>query len=379
MINLKFWRPREKFLILEISPQKKTALLLSLDEEKNLKLQKIWDDFSIKKEVANQARHLKKSKIIISAHPSLVVTVSLPARLIRGNAISKNSLTIVELENLFSKEMGKTFSKERRAASLVLGRSELDTILVGARTDNFKIDGHRVLNPVGFGGKKIEGALELTFTTREIFDELKQFFNSPEGVFFSETSKAILAALSLSLDLPVNAAVFGRESIHLSVLEKNEWGKVLRKETLDWSVNSLLDSLAASFPLSRPVVFRIYEKYISGETSDNFKKFLSRVMNPALKEMFRLLGKIKFRGPLYFYSPLPLPFKAPIRSGRIVMNDLSAANAAEKIGFKIDASEWSMGDDEIFVRLAPFVEFYADKGDSEINRKLRRRLHWLVK
>ena len=49
MINIKFWEPKEEFLLLELLPGKTKGLLLEVDKDKNIRPLKLWNSFELKK------------------------------------------------------------------------------------------------------------------------------------------------------------------------------------------------------------------------------------------------------------------------------------------------------------------------------------------
>ncbi|MDP2598226.1 MAG: hypothetical protein Q8P49_00160, partial [Candidatus Liptonbacteria bacterium] len=150
-----FWKPREKFLLLELAPKGTTGVLLAVDENKKITLEKFWDEFSFKGLEAHPIQSLKKRKLIVSADPALTTTVAVPVELSRRADDAAQPIIIEELETLLAQAIGKIFHTERSAASGRLGRDELDTILVNAKASHFKVDRHSVMNPLGFTGKTI--------------------------------------------------------------------------------------------------------------------------------------------------------------------------------------------------------------------------------
>lgn len=376
MLNFGIFKPKEKFLLLQIEPQKTSAALLSLDEEKNLTPEKFWEKFSFDKFSRNPLKVLDKRKIIVGAHPAFVATILSPVCLERVKEEASNSLGIVELENLFSKEIGKIFNQHRKTASARLGIEEIDTVLVGVKASDFKIDRHVVVNPLGFRGKDIDALLELTFTTRQIFEDLKDFFKSRDGFFFKSSGGASLFALSRVRPLPLSSLLIGQEGTVYAGLDKVVWGKALKEEKIPWSLNSLFKEISSAFDVSPEVTLEIYYKHVKGELSDRLHGSLRRILKPVFDKLLTEIKKIGHKGSIHVYSPVPLP--ANLRADRAFLEEMPLEDVLNKLGFKLNLPEWPMEKSAIFMLLAPFWESYFDKSDSEINQKLRRRLHWLI-
>ncbi len=377
-MNLPFFRKKEKFLVVGIFPQRTTGLLLSVDKDRNLKPEKFWDDFSFKALGPKPLRVLRKKKLIVAADPAFVTTVFSPLEFERGEPDYNKPVSLAELERLISQAIDKEFHHYRSEASNRLSLEELDTVLVGARADNFKVDGHKVLNPLGFTGKKLAAVLELTFTTRNVFDDFKEFFNARDGFHFTGTAEAGLRMLALVGAHPVNLLMVDHGGSRVFTLDKVAWGESISRESLGWSFVSLFEAIAAALPVGRDIVLNFYYDRLNGNVSENFARALGRVMKPVCDEFFAELNQSRLAGPVYVHSSVPLPFLLPHEKGRMQLEELPTEKIMEKLGLRARASEWPMPASEVFMHMAPFLEFYYNKSGSEINRRLRRRLHWLI-
>jgi len=377
-LNLEFLKPREKFLVLGLSPQRTTAALLGLDDDKKITLEKFWDDFSLKGLQAHSIQQLKKRKLIVSADPALTTTVSVPVELARRAEDAANPIVLEEIETLLAQAMGRLFIAERAAAAKRLGGSDLDTILVNAKTGHWKIDRHAVMNPEGFTGKKIEAVLDLTFTTRGIFEWLKPFFNAREGFFFTETPRAGLQTLLRFEEAPLALIEISAEGSVLFMIEKTAWGTAVVRENVGWPMRTLFERITEAVPTSREVVLELYDRHLRGEMAEHAHRAFTKIMKPELDAFLARVGKSKLKGRAYLHSPLPLPVALPFKEGRVELGEIPLASVLAKSGFFIDAKDWPFAAADIFMTLAPFLEFYYDKSGSEVNNKLRRRVHWLI-
>lgn len=378
MFALDFLRKKEKFLLLEIAPKRTSALLIGVDGDKNISAEKFWEDFSFAKLNSDPLKNLRKRQVIVSAHPAFVTTITCPVLLERDDGVRLQPISLVELENLFSRAMGKIFSQHRGEAGKHLSVNEMDSILVGATAGNFKIDSHLILNPLGFHGKNIEAVLDLTFTSREIFNDLKDFFKTGDGFFFVGLPRAVISTISRIESPPINFVFLESGNSFYFVLDKAAWGHMLREGRINWSLNGIFSAIAGATGLSSKATFAVYDKYLSGDSSGYFARSLGAVIKEEKEGLLSELKGIGSSGNVYIHSPAPLPLDFPMRLGRATLDELPTEAVIGRLGFKIDQENWPFGRSETFLRLAPFFECYFDKGDSEINRRLRRRLHWLV-
>ena len=159
------FKPREKFLVLAIGPSGADGLFLSVDEDRNIIFEKRTKNIDLKKFFASPMRSITQKswegnyffkahrKVIAAVDSSLATTIPIPLDLTREYGAERTEVVLPELENLIAQAMGKIFNQCRSEAAKRLAVHEIDTIMVGAKARNFKIDRHLVVNPVGFTGK----------------------------------------------------------------------------------------------------------------------------------------------------------------------------------------------------------------------------------
>lgn len=369
---------KEKFFIIELLPEKRRGVVVSLDKEKNIKLVDVYEDVRPKELSRWLTLNPLRKKVIVAAHPSLALTVTVPIKLSREEEHFEEQIGSVELENLLAQAMIKVYNQYREPASKTLGIEELDTILVGNRVSNFRVDGHRVLNPLGFTGKQLQAVLELTLTTREIFDDWKDFFNGTHPFFFTELARAILVGLQKMGSLPVYFFLAETRGSSLFILDKAAIGTMMYRRKIDWRSDHVIHLIAETYNVSIRVAQKLYTLYLVGETSLALARALAKTMKPAVDSLHDLVARTKVRGTLFTYSSVPLPFTLPKKNGRVVFDKLPLGFLRGKLGFTTDAAEWEKVGRDPFRTLAPFVEFYYDKSDSSVNHWLKRRLHWLA-
>ena len=388
--DLNIFKPREKFLILEITPAGTSGLYLSVDEEKNLIFEKLARNINIKKFFNSPVRSVTQKswegkyffkshrKVIATVDSSLATTIPIPLELPREEMSPKEEVTLPEIENMIAQSMGKIFNQCRSEAAKRLNIHELDTILVGAKARNFTVDNNLVINPVGFTGKKISLLLELTFTGRDLFEDLKEFFNSPEEFFFAESSQARLSSLARARKLPLNLIVLDGAGTSLFVLQKaKDQYPVLYREKLLWSIDDLFKHIMNELGVSEDVATEMYHAYAAGLMSESAERAFKKLIEPSISEFLKEIEKGKLKGFIYVDSEHDLPFKFPYKYTGATFDQFPLSEVLQQLGF---ANMQGVGEPQSVLsrHLLPFVEAYYDKSNSDINRKLRRRLHWLT-
>jgi hypothetical protein len=388
--QIDLFKPREKFLILEITPSGTNGLFLSVDEERNLIFEKLTRNINLKKFFRSPVQSVTqrswegkyffkgRRKVIAAVDSSLATTIPIPLELPREASDVKSEIILTELENLIAQAMGKIFNQCRSEAAKRLGIHEIDTILVGAKARNFKVDNNLVVNPVGFTGKKVMLLLELTFTNRQIFEDLKQFFNSPEEFFFAESSQVRLSSLARARKLPLNLIIANESGTSLYVLQnaKNEY-PVLYREKFLWSFNTLFRRIALELDVSDKVAKDLYRSYLAGDMSESAARAFKKAIDPVMEDFLKEIKKGKLKGFVYVDAEHELPFGFPYKSGTATFDRFPLSEILQQLGFA-DLQELHQREGTLSRHLLPFIEAYFDKSDSDINRKLRRRLHWLA-
>ncbi len=378
MLGLDFFNRKEKFLLLEIAPRRTSGLLLSVDKDKKISAEKFWDNFSFKVFKGDPLKSLRKRQIILSLHPAFINTLFCGLTVERDKDLIGKEITLPEIENLFSRSLGKLFNEYRKDAASRMGLPEIDTILVGVKTNNFKVDGHLVLNPIGFKGKTVEAGLELTFTTRELFDDLKDFFKAQDGFFLTGIPRAAIFTISKLEPPPLGFFMLHPESSFYFVLDRSAGTKTVREGKISWSSDSLFDAISGNLGVSPDVTLSIYFRHLDGKTSAVFKRSIENLLKPVKQALFSEIKDLNIGGNAYLYSAAPLPINFPFRACGATLKDLPLDEALQRFGFSLDRSKPLLSNGEMFMKLAPFFEFYFGKNDSEINKRLKRRLHWLT-
>jgi hypothetical protein len=382
---------REKFLVLEVASQGTNALFLSVDDDQNLDLEKFIEGADLEKFLRSPFRQLTQKswegnylfkshrKIIVAAHPAIATTMPIPLDLGRDRELWKEEVSVEELENLIAQAMAKVFTQCRSEAAKRIAADDLDTILVGAKSEYFKIDGHTVMNPVGFTGKKISLLLELTFTRRDVFENLKQFFNSPDEFFFIESPQAFLHSVARVRDLPVSVIAPDNDGgSALFILQKADGGQpILYREKLPWSFATIVRRIADELGVGPEAAGELYHAYCNGKLSATAERGFRKMLQPSTDALFDAMEKAKLSGYVYLDTPEPVPFDLPRKGKGLVLEALPTEEIMEE--FDLRFSDAVTEDLRVkFRNFAPFLESYFAKSTSEINQKLRRRLHWLA-
>ncbi|MBI4087265.1 MAG: hypothetical protein HY434_00330 [Candidatus Liptonbacteria bacterium] len=371
MANLKFWKPNEEFLLLEILPTKAKGVLLNIDTDKNIRIAKRWENFELKK-LDSPLRRMTRGNLIVAADPTLAASLDFPMKIKRDGSAADRPITPAELDAALSQSIDKSFNHLRSAASARLKADELDTILVGIKAAGFKIDGHALFNPVGFPGKYLDLVLRLTFATRPMFEAFKDYFSARDGFFFASSVDSIANTIAR---LAEGANFLMLRPERSCVVWRDKQSGAFRERDLEWSFADFLESIASRVPIQEEPGA---ENFLGGRFVFEDQGVLQPIIKSHLRNLAKELRGVNKNKVVYARLSEPLPLSLPRKEGGIVFDALPLKSALGKFGFGCDISGWRIPEDDVFLVLAPFFDYYHHRGDSEIHRGLRRKINWLV-
>jgi len=364
---------------------------MNIDEDRNLIFEKLEKKINVKKILRSPIRNISQQsweghylfgsrrKIIAAADPALATTISVPLDLKREPHMQNARITMIEFENLFAQAMTTIFNQCRSEAARRFNMEDIHTILVSTKTSHFNIDDRAVQNPIGCFGKKISFLLELIFTKREIFEEFKPLFGAPEEFFFAESPQVCLVSIARLRRFPLALIVADDETASLFVLAKAKGGQgVLYREKFAWSFSTIFTAIQNDFRVSGSPARELYSAYCRHEMSPAAARVFKKTIQPALDAFFHEVKKSKVGGSVYVDSPYDMPFDLPFRTAGASLEDIPISEILSEVDFMADMKQSANRPGVLFRYLAPFLEAYFDRNNSEINQKLRRRLHWLA-
>lgn len=364
MLTQQLVTPAESFLILHVGPQRMNGVLLSVDDERVIRLQRSWPDFEWAKWSAKISHLRPFPKVVVSVHPSLIFTELVPVKLWREH-IGIN-LDEIEFHNLLTKLVTDILASERKKAAKALGEDEVHAILVDVRARDLKIDGRPIVSPFGLPAHKIEGV----FTGRELFERWGSFFRSGQRFFFTGSTSAQLSTVQKVLPSSVQLLHLDREG---AVLTKPN----LKQHVLAWSPQSLLRRLATRWSVDENVAQNLYHAVAQGHASPGLAQALAEEFT---LECQKLLQEIKRHatvpGDILVSGEMAPPFALPyVGSDGVTLRAVPQAEILDALSFTLDAMPPLSAD--LFPTLASFLEFYYDKNNYFANNWLRSRVHWL--
>jgi len=265
---------------------------------------------------------------------------------------------VIDLENYISQAIWKLFDKSREDAIGRLGIEEADMILTDARVMGIKIDGHSVINPKGFTGKKLEILLGITMVRRDQFVEDAHLL---EG----GSVRSYLLAKELGFSDAIYVEVKDDKTTLFSVAPTG----VTYMSDFDWGEKNILDALQSDLQVLPSAADGIYRKRTEGMVSDHIARRIDKTFYGALEDFTDGLTKaIKDSAssrknklaPVYMRSFFPMP--EGIRRKRFAYNDKRITLLSP------------VGEED----LSAFVDDEVHDIYDELNQLARRRIKWLI-
>jgi len=145
-----------------------------------------------------------------------------------------------------------------------------------------------------------------------------------------------------------------------------------------WSFDSLFLRIAAELGVSAAAAQEMYRSYVGGAMSESAARAFKKIIDPAVEQFLKEVGKGKLKGFTYVDAEHDLPFALPYKYGAATFERFPLAEILARLGFADQEGKHRGSDAVVSRHLLPFIEAYFDKSNSEINQKLRRRLHWLA-
>lgn len=295
-IFTRFLRRGERFLIVEIEDNSLSVSKASVHwQDKKLKVLNKWTynagwtndtakAFSFLQKILKRIPRLAAHKIILVLEPRLATTIHVSTKIIRDEG--RKIIDEVDLDNLISQAIWQVFDRERSRIADKMALDDLDVLLVDVKIRNLKIDGHRVVNPLGFSAKTTEVFLSQTFASRDFFETMRVLFPRNQFVFISEAGAMgadILARLSSEKNKDLRAFALvnlnsARSDVYGALIGENCVDKIWYLDNLNLGRNDFYANFGKHFMVQASVAENVIKRYAGGEVSSELANKLERLM-----------------------------------------------------------------------------------------------------
>jgi hypothetical protein len=379
---LSFWNKKERFLLLEILPQISRISLIKADfENKELFVSRVVNfRRPALKKILKQFGDLSKYKILISLDSRLATTIYSSVVLVRDRP--RDAIDEPDLDNLLSQAVWKFFDRHRAAAAAKMNINDFDVLLTDIRIGQIKLDGHKVINPLGFKARSLEVGICQTVIPRSFINELKEalpldriLLIGEAGAIWTRFINRIAEEKNLTL---VN--VFSGET-HLFY---SDGARLAYHDELKWGRGNLISAIAETLAVAPAVAENIMALFNRKEISPGLFKKIENLFMEELGFLIRGVENAlsrKNQRQVYintFSSLPPTVFSSAFKNKFSFSVKLSPADQnfiTENYQFKLKYKKLP-ADYNLFAAAALILESNLASND-KITQLAKRRVRWL--
>jgi len=326
-------------------------------------------------------RKLEQYKIIVSLDSGLATSIYSSVSLIRTHP--KEVIDEADMDNLISQAIWRFFDRNRFRVAQKMGIDEVDVLLSDVRIRGIKLDGHKIINPVGFKSKFVEIFFSQTFTPRDFMRQLRDSLPKESVVLIAETGSIIGNVISKSLDkddffianlFPDQSVIFSSSAERLGHLDSFGWGE-----------KNLHASLSQQYKLDLITTRAVVDRYIAGDASPVFLRRFEAMVADELGVFAKGLESVtdSENSPVYinsFFSIPPIIFSDRFQSyfnRRLQLVPLSTQFITEKFGFAVQFKKSvQIKNNNTFLAAVSEVNFLPH--NSAMSHLANRRVRWLL-
>jgi hypothetical protein len=303
---------------------------------------------------------ISDGKYIVVAPASLSLTVY--TRVTEDREHPREEITEAELSNIVSQAIWKVFNKERTPASFRLGVPEIDVLLIDARIVSVRVDGSKVLNPIGFPARRIEVGVSETLASRDAFQKIQEGLpKNGEMIFVAEPTAAKAHLLQEeSRNKTFMFANIERDKTYIYAAKEN--GDILPAGDFDWGSDNLFQALHDDLMISKDAAPAVLNRYLQNDASVDFLKKFKFVFN----KHFSVFGK----------GVSAASHNAKIVRPTIFIMCDKIGSSAKSFGFGSGAKFSFLPQEKAAdILKREFVQFSSNKN---FNRFAKQRIKWLT-
>lgn len=367
-----------------------TALKANLEKKKIRVLEnriRPAPDFSVPgvlrelKLLLGKIRGPEKHKIIISLDSRFAATIYASVPLVRSHP--KEIIDEADIDNLISQAIWRFFDRHRPKIAQKINVDETDVLLGDVRIRGIKLDGHKIVNPIGFKAKSVEIFFSQTFLGRDLMKNLREFLPKADIALITETGTAMSHVLwrALGKDRFLVGNLFPNQTVLFSA----SGGRLAHHDNFDWGENSLHRLLAQYFRVDSSTARDMMDKYIANKASQNFLRRFENILNKEFQIFINGIESLADEdvSDIYlnpFFTMPPIIFSSRFQNKfqrQIRLLPLSTNFIAEKLGYNIQYKE-STQIKNIVSMLAALLEIDFLPQNDKMSHLANRRVRWLV-
>ena len=381
-----FSRRKSRFVTAELfSDYTRTAQVILDQSAKEIVVRSIRDVMTggerMDSTMAKKFRVPRQWRFFAGADTARAVTTYAAAKEIRERP--QEPIDEGDLDTMVSQTIWKFFDRNRGRIASRMGAAEFDVLLSEAHVEGVRLDGHRVVNPVGFTARTFESHFVQTYLRRDFADFVKRCVagRTPSGIV--ELAPTVARALSRGTThprflfcgvTPRTTAVVGVDEGHIETLG-----------TLSWGSAHCAEYFAEHLALRTDVAAEVIRAYLRGACSRALTRGFDALFLDGLaffiKGIRRYAEQTAARA-VYLFAVEPLPplffgtqfgHRFP---GQLSFHPVTDETIRQSFGYEVRYKK-SGAEDRLTAVLLALLECELAPRDERIDRSAGRRVRWL--
>jgi hypothetical protein len=232
--------------------------------------------------------------------------VSAPIVLMRSD--SRSELRQAELENLVSQGLWKLVNMHRPVAAAAMGIPETRVRLADADVMQIKLDGHRVVNPIGFTARAVELWYRETFVDEVLLKHLANALTE-DNLSSVVEAPAMLAQL-IARVRPQESFLFVSVGAEESLVYHVDHLACAYVDSFHWGTETLLGGVAHQFGTTRELTSQLLSRYGAKQVSPAVRKAIEAAASGELAILSNGIAAHQPKTgdlPVYVHGAVSLP------------------------------------------------------------------------
>lgn len=245
---------------------------------------------------------VQKNKFALSISPPQGMAIY-SSKIINRNR-SYIEITESEIENAISQTIWRLFDEERIPLAKRLDIPEIDVVMADVRVLYIKLDGHQVINPIGFNAKTIEIGLALMIITRDVFESIKSKIPKNGEIIFvldPAVSYGWIMQKKLHIKNFIIARVLNDKTFIYHLINGSDLSYI---DDFNWGASTIIDFISNYFKVSELTAKELLVKYVKKDMSLNTIKNLKKIISPSFtdfsKGMIFATRNVRIKKPICY-------------------------------------------------------------------------------
>ncbi len=323
------------------------------------------------------------AQLYICIDSSCVVTAALSQTVTRAS--EQSEITEEEIEQVIAQTLWKAFDIARPDAARRLGVFDTELFLVDAQALRIRLDGCRVVSPLGFIAREIEITYRLSFAPKKVFDQLRTLWPMEQIIAIEEEGFSWVSALAQKYEREdfIFAAVLGEQTL----LYMKEKSSIRYLDSVIWGQKQLATPLMREFAIDQGVALDILRQVGAGATSEKVSRRVMELILPEFLTLMRSLENRQVHGkPQAAYIASSFDTLASLVSLTTIKRIKSTIKPlavdqnfiGENFGFRLQLKDQDViFDPSLFALRLGSSAFFLH--DSYIDKIVKRRARWLTR